>query len=270
MSAHDRNRHQGGATRRLFLFAGAAGLAMVATTSDARADAPADRRLLAAAAAGDRAGAMAALNGGALIEARDQQKQTALLLAVIGNHTELGQDLIAAGADINAQADNRDTPWLLAGADGRTALLRAMLATGRVDYTKLNRYGGTALIPAAHHGHVDTVRFLLAESEIDVNHVNNLGWTALLEAIILGDGGEAYTEIVRLLVLDRADVNLADREGVSPLMHARRHGYEAISGILARAKAFSSEVAAFKNASGKPIFAIRLAESAQNQARISS
>ncbi len=228
---------EGGATRRLFLLRSAGALAILATMSDARADAAADRRLLAAAASGDRAGAMAALRDGAAIEARDAQKQTALLLAVIGNHTELGQDLIAAGADINAQADNRDTPWLLAGADGRTALLRAMLATGRVDYTRLNRYGGTALIPAAHHGHVDTVRFLLAESEIDVDHVNNLGWTALLEAIILGDGGEAYTEIVRLLVVDRANVNLADREGVTPLTHARRRGYEAISGILARSGA---------------------------------
>ncbi len=237
MSAHDRTRHQGGATRRLFLLRSASALATFVVMSDARADAAADRRLLAAAAAGDRAGAAAALRSGAKLDARDNQNNTALLLAVIGNHTELGQDLIAAGADINAQADNRDTPWLLAGADGRTALLRAMLATGRVDYTLVNRYGGTALIPAAHHGHVDAVRFLIAESAVAIDHVNNLGWTALLEAVILGDGGEAHTEIVRLLVASGANVNLADREGVTPLGHARRRGYEAISGILARSGA---------------------------------
>jgi hypothetical protein len=51
-----------------------------------------------------------------------------------------------------------------------------------------NRYGGTALIPACHYGHVETVRLLLGTA-IDVDHVNNLGWTALLEAVILGDGG---------------------------------------------------------------------------------
>lgn len=200
--------------------------------SDARAEDAADRRLLAATTAGDRAGAAAALKAGARIEARDARGATALLLAVIGNHVDLGRDLIAAGADINAQADNRDTPWLLAGADGRVPLLRAMLATGRVDYTKRNRYGGNALIPAAHHGHVEAVRFLLAESKVDINHVNDLGWTALLEAVILGDGGKAHTDIVRLLVEGGADVNLADREGVTPLAHARRRNYEAISGIL--------------------------------------
>lgn len=237
MRARHGNRNEGGATRRLFLLGAAATLAGALRGRIAMADEAADRRLLAAAAAGDRAAAVAALRDGARIEARDALSNTALLLAVIGNHVEIAHDLIAAGADINAQADNRDTPWLLAGADGRTVLLRAMLATGRVDYTKRNRYGGNALIPAAHHGHVDAVRFLLAESDIDVDHVNDLGWTALLEAIILGDGGEAYIEIVRLLVAEGADVNLADREGVSPLVHARRRGYEAISGILARAGA---------------------------------
>ena len=122
-----------------------------------------------------------------------------------------------------------------AGADGRVPLLRAMLATGRVDYTKRNRYGGNALIPAAHHGHVEAVRFLLENAKIDINHVNDLGWTALLEAVILGDGGRAHTEIVALLVAGGADVNLADREGVTPLAHARRRNYEAISGLLTRA-----------------------------------
>ena len=44
------------------------------------------------------------------------------------------------------------------------------------------------------------MRAILAETSIDVDHVNNLGWTALLEAVILGDGGPAHVEIVRLLL----------------------------------------------------------------------
>jgi uncharacterized protein len=55
--------------------------------------------------------------------------------------------------------------------------------------------------------------------------------------VILGDGGPTHTEIVRLLVAHRANVNLADRSGVSPLMHARRRGFAAIAGILERAGA---------------------------------
>jgi ankyrin repeat protein len=78
------------------------------------------------------------------------------------------------------------------------------------------------------------VRELLA-TKIDVDHVNNLGWTALLEAVILGDGGAAHTEIVRLLVAAKANPNIADRQGVTPLQHARGRGYREIAAILEKA-----------------------------------
>jgi ankyrin repeat protein len=225
---------KGGATRRLLLL-GAAFTAGLLAATGARADVAADRRLLEAAVRGDRAAVAAALAAGAAIDARDARRQTALLIAVAGNHISVALDLIAGGADINAVADNRDTPWLLAGAEGRTALIRPMLATGRVDFGRRNRYGGNALIPAAHHGHPDTVRALLENSKIDVDHVNDLGWTALLEAVILGDGGPAHVEIVRLLIAHKADVNLADRGGVSPLAHAKRRGFAAIARMLEEA-----------------------------------
>ncbi|MEO7402990.1 MAG: ankyrin repeat domain-containing protein, partial [Burkholderiales bacterium] len=96
------------------------------------------------------------------------------------------------------------------------------------------RFGGTALIPACHYGHVQTVRELLA-TKIDVDHINNLGWTALLEALILGDGGASHTEIVRLLLQAKASPNIADRDGVTPLGHARRRGYGQIGVLLERA-----------------------------------
>lgn len=74
------------------------------------------------------------------------------------------------------------------------------------DTTLTNRYGETALIPAADRGHVKVVEYLLSESDVDVDHMNNLHWTALLEAVILGDGVTAlehaeqrgYLEIIEL------------------------------------------------------------------------
>jgi len=62
--------------------------------------------------------------------------------------------------------------------------------------------------------------------------VNRLGWTALLEAVILGDGGPVHTEIVRLLVEAGANVNIADRERVTPLQHAKRRGFAGMVRIL--------------------------------------
>jgi uncharacterized protein len=117
----------------------------------------------------------------------------------------------------------------------RFCACRLPLAAG-ADLKSTNRYGGTALIPAAHHGHVEAVRELL-KTRIDVDHVNRLGWTAVLEAIILGDGGPAHTEIVRLLVAHGASVQRADAQGVTPLAHAEQRGQRTIIEILKRAGA---------------------------------
>ncbi|HKP24766.1 MAG TPA: ankyrin repeat domain-containing protein [Dongiaceae bacterium] len=196
------------------------------------ADTAADQALLTAASRDDAAGVTAALGAGAAIDARDNHGQTALLFAVHHNDLALALDLIKRGADLNAEALNHDTPWLLAGALGHTGMLAAMLETGKVDYIIRNRYGGNALIPACERGHVDTVRLLLERSKIDVNHINNLGWTGLLEAVILSDGGARHVEIVRLLLAAGADPNIADKDGVTPLQHARERRYDAIATLI--------------------------------------
>lgn len=143
--------------------------------------------------------------------------------------------LLARGANVNAQDEKQDSAFLVAGARGRTEVLKVLLAA-KPDFKLTNRYGGTALIPACHYGHVETVRLLLG-TPIDVDHVNRLGWTALLEAVILGDGGPAHVEIVRLLLEHRASPNIADRDGVTPLAHAQRRGYREIAALLEKAGA---------------------------------
>ena len=75
-------------------------------------------------------------------------------------------------------------------------------------------------------------RYLKLGTTIDKEHVNKLGWTAPLEAVILGDGGPVHTGIVRMLVEAGANVNIADREGVTPLAHAKRHGFREMARIL--------------------------------------
>jgi len=179
---------------------------------------------------GDVAALRRLLDSGVPVDARDERRRTALLAATHANRIDAARLLIERGADVNAKDEIQDSPFLYAGAEGRLEILRMTIAAG-ADLNSTNRYGGTALIPAAHHGHVETVRELLT-TRIDVNHVNRLGWTALLEAIILGDGGAAHTEIVRLLVAHGAKLQLADAQGVTPLAHAERRGQHGIAQIL--------------------------------------
>jgi len=189
-----------------------------------------DQALIAAAEFGNLADVERLIREGASVKARDARGRTALLAATRNDHVAIARALIAAGADVNAKDDIDDSPYLYAGAEGRIEILKMTLAAG-ADLKSTNRYGGTALIPAAHHGHPEAVRILLGTA-IDKDHVNKLGWTALLEAVILGDGGATHTEIVRLLVEAGANVNLADRDGVTPLAHARRRGFGEMARIL--------------------------------------
>jgi len=193
--------------------------------------------LVAAAERGDMAELRRLLDAGAPVNERDARGRNAVLAATQGGHEAAARLLIERGADVNAQDDISDSAFLLAGASGHTGIVRAALgATPPPDFKRVNRYGGTALIPACHHGHVDTVALLLTTA-IDVNHVNRLGWTALLEAIILGDGGRSHTEIVRLLLAHRANPNLADAQGVTPLAHAQQRGQRTIVQLLRAAGA---------------------------------
>ena len=189
--------------------------------------------LLEAAGRGDLAAVNRLIAAKADLEQRDGQRQTPLLLAVAGNHVAVAKALLAAGASPNAQAANQDTPWLLAGASGRTEIIAAMLPL-KPDLTIRNRYGGNALIPACERAHVETAKLLLT-SGIDVNHVNNLGWTCLLEIVILGDGGRRHQEVAKLVLDAGANPNLADRDGISPLAHARQKGQREVARLIEQA-----------------------------------
>ena len=192
--------------------------------------AEANRRLLAAAAAGDADAVALALRAGADQETTDDRRRTPLLLAATNDRTDVARVLVALGANPNALDAQHDTPWLVTGVTGSVAMLEALLPA-HPDLTIRNRFGGLSVIPASERGHVDYVRRVV-QTGIDVNHVNDLRWTALLEAVILGDGGPRHQEIVRILLAAGAKRDIADKDGVTALQHAQRKGYRELAAIL--------------------------------------
>lgn len=206
----------------------------VETSKTMKEDVVVSEQLLQAVTEKDTTAVTNIIKEGIDINAQDSRGQTALMIATHNNDVATAKVLIDAGADVNLQDDIQDSPFLYAGAEGYLDILKLTIDAG-ADPKITNRYGGTALIPASEHGYVEVVEELLTRTDIDVNHVNNLGWTALMEAVILNDGGEKQQQTIQLLIDHGADVNIADRDNVTPLQHARNKGFKEIEKILIKA-----------------------------------
>lgn len=172
------------------------------------------------------------LENNALIDARDDNGCTPLMIAVQNNNIAMAELLLKQGADTNARDITMLTPYLCAGANGFHELLTLTLKYG-ADVTSVNRFGGTPLLPSSEKGFLRTVQVSL-EAGIPVNHANKLGWSALLEAVILGDGGYLYGDVIEVLLDAGADQHLKDRNGVSALQHAKARQQTRIVELMKR------------------------------------
>jgi ankyrin repeat protein len=204
-----------------------------AQTPPTAAELSAYRGLHAAAAMGSAEEINRLGRAGADVNARDSSGRTPLHVAAFQGHGSAAQALIAMGADPNVLDNQRYDAVTVAAVRDDLPTLKALLAAGASARLITSRYDGTALIAAAHLGHDGVIKELI-KAGAPLDHVNNLGWTALMEAVVLGDGGPRHTETVRALLQARANVEIPDRQGITPLQHARARGYASIVALFER------------------------------------
>jgi ankyrin repeat protein len=195
--------------------------------------------LLAAAHGGDLAKLerlLAAKPNKADLARRDSHGRTALHVATFARQREAIRRLAAAGADLNALEHDRYDAVTIAAVANDEDTLRLLLSLGASAKQVTSRYDGTALIAAAHLGHAGVVQQLIAAGA-PLDHVNNLHWTATIEAVVLGDGGPRHQQTLAALIAAGANLQLADRQGHTPLALARARGYAAMVAMLERAGA---------------------------------
>jgi len=184
----------------------------------------------------DSAALKKAIAGSSEVDSRDNHGRTPLHVAAYTANHEAMRLLVDAGADANALDHDRYDIVTIAAVANDLATLRLTLELGANPGNTTSPYDGTALIAAAHLGHVEVVETLIAAGA-PLDHVNNLQWTALIESIVLGDGGSRHIATLKALVVAGANVNLGDGHGRSPLQLAKRNNYSKMVEILSAAGA---------------------------------
>ena len=192
--------------------------------------------LHAAAYRGDVAAIKGAKLGPAQLHARDGHGRTPLHVATYARRHDAIRALVAAGADLHRLEGDRYDCVTVAAVANDEETLRLLLSLGATAGLTTSRYDGTALIAAAHLGHEGVVRQLIAAGA-PLDHVNNLHWTAVIEAIVLGDGGGRHQRTLHALIEAGANLQLADRQGRTPLALARDKGYKEMVRMLESAGA---------------------------------
>ncbi|WP_295538380.1 ankyrin repeat domain-containing protein [uncultured Pseudacidovorax sp.] len=218
------------------LLAVAAALALGAAPASAQvapsaAEAEAYAGLFRAAQRGDVAALRQGLARGEAVNGRDAHGRTPLHVATFARQAEAIRALAAAGADLGAMETDRYDAVTIAAVADDLPTLSLLLDLGASAGLVTSRYDGTALIAAAHLGH-DTVVQRLIRAGAPLDHVNNLHWTAAIEAVVLGDGGPRHQRTLAALIDAGANLQLADRQGRTPLALAQARGYTAMVRLI--------------------------------------
>jgi ankyrin repeat protein len=187
--------------------------------------------LHSAAANGDIAEIERLVGGGERIDIQDANSRTPLIVAAFRKQYEAMRTLIRLGANPNARDAQHYDIVTIAAVQNDLGMLKLALDSGASAKNITSPYDGTALIAAAHLGHVEVVRTLIGAGA-PLDHVNNLGWTALIEAVVLGNGDKAHIDTVEALVKAGANVDAKDRQNMTALDHARQRGYSDMVRIM--------------------------------------
>ena len=216
----------------------AAALALLAAPAPVQAqNPPTDRDLKiyaglhAAAANGDVAEIEKLIKDGENPNLQDSNSRTPLIVAAFRRHHDAARALIRLGANPNARDLQRFDMLTIAAVQNDLDMVKIALEGGADPRAVTGNLDGTALISAAHLGHVEIVKALI-EAKAPLDHVNSMGWTALIMAVVLGNGSKNHIETVEALVKAGADVDIKDRQGMTALAHARARNYDDMVKIL--------------------------------------
>eukprot|EP01047_Picozoa_sp_COSAG01_P033731 COSAG01_NODE_2496_length_7573_cov_15.650120_1_plen_1328_part_00 len=182
----------------------------------------------AAALAGSAAAVEAVLVvSEAELEARDEDGDTAFLLACSKGHAECIAALAKAGCDTAARSSDGSTGLIHAACSGSAAAVEAVLSVGGVELEatmdgaelEATQAGNTAFLLACSKGHAECIA-ALAKVGCDTAARNSNGYTGLMNAAY--SGSEVAVEAV--LALGGVELEARDEDGDTAFLWACNKG----------------------------------------------
>jgi len=196
---------------------------------------PENERVHVAIGEGDGRRLADLLEDGRLLEIRDGTGFTPLMSAAQAGRADLARQLLARGADANAEAQFGWTALMGAACGEHEEIVRTLLRAGaRVDAT--SAAGNTALFVAAIHGNEAVARALL-EADADPDGSADALGGRRVPVVAAAANGDVL--MLRLLLSAGATPDLPDGDGLTAMAAAQAAGHAAavaeLGGALADA-----------------------------------
>src|SRR5947207_9068830 len=207
----------------LYLACSNGNAAMIKLLLDAGADpnsvdATGQTALMTASSVGDLNSVKVLLDRGAAVDTRDRTfQQTALMFAVRDNHPDVVRLLVERGADVNAKTKQGETPgWILPNSVPGFGHGIGIVRGGLPERGSRYFIPGalTPLLYAARDGRLEAAK-ILVDAKADLELANADGITPLLMAI-----SNNQIPVARFLIDRGAKINVSDWYGRTPLWTA--------------------------------------------------
>jgi len=182
--------------------------------------------LIAAATRGDLEMVKALVQGGALVNQKDEKGFTALLRALQDQDYDVADVLLAKPElDVNAQGSTGVTALMSYVGGQRENIVKNLLSRG-ADANLKDADGDTALHLASQAGNVNVLRMLL-EKGAELNARNKMGGTPLMWAAVFG-----HREAAQILLERGADASLEDNKGNTAAAWAKENKRDEVAELL--------------------------------------
>jgi len=145
-------------------------------------------------------------------------KDTALHFCIRNHHHEAAERLIDAGAPVDLENAKGVTPLILAAQTGNLKMIRLLESRGAFE-SHVTLSGSTAVLQAAHFGHLSVVQHLLRKNHQLLEQANYHQTTPLMRA-----SQEGHLQIVQFLCDMGATVNRKNLQAMTALMLASQRG----------------------------------------------